>query len=146
MLSEVRVPFNLVDLFVNPVAFSVEGEAAFYFFSPVLLCLVLWILFSRNASYKGLIIPAIGYVAVLILFSPSTNLRYLIPAVAPLTIASVYLAVSFIQAYRWAGKAFVIVQCCALFALFPTAVVMQLWSSNRSATHYLLELHQPVVI
>ncbi len=37
MLSEVRVPFNVVDLFLNPGALSIEGEAAFYFFSPVLL-------------------------------------------------------------------------------------------------------------
>ena len=138
MLSEVRAPFNVVDLFVNPGALSIEGEAAFYFFSPVLLGLVFWILFSRNALINALVIPAIGYVAVLILYSPHTNLRYLIPALAPLTIASVYSAVSLIQAYRWAGKAFVIVQCCALFALFPTAVVMQLWSSNGPATHYLL--------
>jgi hypothetical protein len=139
MLSEVRVPFNLIDLFVNPGVLSVEGEAAFYFFSPVLLCLILWaISFTKNPILSALIIPAAGYVGVLILFSPSTNLRYLIPIVAPLTLASVYLVISLIQRHRWAKRVFIIVQSCTLIALFPTAVVIKLWIANGSATDYLL--------
>jgi hypothetical protein len=139
MLSEVRVPFNLIDLFVNPGALSVEGEAAFYFFSPILLCIVLWaISFTKNQILNGLMIPAIGYGAVLIVFSPSTNLRYLIPVVAPLTIASVYLVVSCMHGRQWARKAFIIGQFCALIALLPTAIVMKLWSANRLATNFLV--------
>ena len=139
MLSEVRVSFNVFDLFVNPGALSIEGEAAFYFFSPVLIVLIVWIIsINKNALINALVIPAAGYIMILILYLPRTNLRYLIPAVAPLSIVSVYLVVSRIQGYRWAGRAFVIAQCCVLVALFPTVLVMQLWSSNGPATQYLL--------
>jgi hypothetical protein len=139
MLSEVRVPFNLIDLFASPGALSIEGEAAFYFFSPAFLCLVLWaVAFTKNRVLNALIIPAAGYVAVLTIFSPSTNLRYLIPAVAPLTLASAYLVIALVQRREWGKKAFIIVQCCILIVLFPTAVVIKLWTSNRSATDYLL--------
>ncbi len=139
MLSEVRVPFNFFDLFVNPAALSIEGEAAFYYFSPVLLCLALWTgSFTKSAILNGLMIPAVGYLAALIFYSPSTNLRYLIPVIAPFTLAAVYLVVSLLQGRQWKRKAFLIARFCAVAALFPTAVVMMIWTANRGTITYLM--------
>ncbi len=92
-LRHVRVPFNVLDAFFRPSRLTVEPEGIFYGLSFVLLALPLWIVFRRNRAVNWLIAPAIIYAVAVLSVSDTTNLRYLIPAVAPLTIAAVWLIV-----------------------------------------------------
>jgi hypothetical protein len=137
ILGQVRLPFNLVDVFINPSVLSVEMEAVFYRFSPIFLILIAWVIsINRSAILNGLIIPSIGYLVALILFSSRTNLRYLIPVIAPLTVASVYLLVSrTVGPYR-SRTALIFAHLLVLAALFPTATMMTTWTANKLAFDY----------
>lgn len=91
MFSQLTARFNLVDLFWAPARLAVEREAEFYFFSPILLSLPLWLLFLKNRALNWLSIGAIGYALVVVASHP--HARYLIPAVAPLTIVTTHVMV-----------------------------------------------------
>lgn len=92
-LSEVRRPFDIVDAFLDPGSMSPEAEAAHYHLSPLLLLLPAWVAWIRDRDLAWLLVPGLGYVAVVLSVSPRTNLRYLLPAVPPLTVAASALAV-----------------------------------------------------
>ena len=92
-LGEVRRPFDVLAAFFSPERLSVEGEAAHYHLSPLLLLLPAWLAWIRDRGLAWLVVPALGYAALVLGASPRTNLRYLIPAVPALTIASCALAV-----------------------------------------------------
>jgi hypothetical protein len=97
MFSQLTARFNLVDLFWAPARLAVEREAEFYFFSPTLLLLPLWLLFLRHRTLDWLSIGAIGYAIVVVASYP--NARYLIPAVAPLTIVTTYVVVRLVTRF-----------------------------------------------
>jgi hypothetical protein len=88
---QVSIPFNLLDLFISPGRLEVEDEAVLYALNPIFLLLPLWLLFLPGRTLSWLIIPALCHVIGLVLYLPSNNLRYLIPAVAPLTIVATYI-------------------------------------------------------
>jgi hypothetical protein len=92
-LAHVRQPFNLWDAFLHPGRLTVEGEGVFYHTSPLLLTLVLWPAFRRDRTLNWLGLPAAAYLVILLGVFPETNLRYLIPALAPLTVVAVVLAI-----------------------------------------------------
>jgi hypothetical protein len=97
MFTQLTARFNLVDLFWAPARLAVEREADFYFFSPPLLLLPLWLLFPRHRTLSWLSIGAIGYALVVVASYP--NARYLIPAVAPLTIVTTYVIVRLVTRF-----------------------------------------------
>jgi 4-amino-4-deoxy-L-arabinose transferase-like glycosyltransferase len=82
-----RQPFSFSDAFFAPGNISIEYEGAYYHTSPALLLLPLWIFFVRNRTLNWLLLPALLYLAALLVPFPRTNLRYLIPAVPALTVA-----------------------------------------------------------
>ena len=88
-LSEVRVPFNVTDAFVDPARLSVDTDRGGFFFSPLLFLLPLSILGMRNRNLFWLAWGGGGYLVALLLREPETNLRYLIPGVIPLTMVAV---------------------------------------------------------
>lgn len=92
-LGEVRKSFNLGDAFLHPGRLTIEQEGAFYYASPVFLLLPLWLVLRRDRTLSWLGLPAVGYLVVLLGVFPRTNLRYLIPAVAPLTVIAAVIAV-----------------------------------------------------
>jgi hypothetical protein len=89
----VREPFNLIDAFFAPGQLTVESEGAFYHASPLFLLLLFWPLVWRQRILAYLLLPAIAYALILVLPGGRTNLRYLIPMAAPLTVVGSYVLV-----------------------------------------------------
>jgi len=93
-VSQVSAPFSIVTLILAPGALAVETEGALYYPNPIFLLLPFWVfLIWRNRILNWLMIPAVGYVILLIHYWPYSVVRYLMPAVAPFTIVSVDIAV-----------------------------------------------------
>jgi hypothetical protein len=137
ILGEVRAPFNLFDLFINPSALTVELEALAYRVNPLFLCLPLWFIFSNKRTLNCLLVPALGYLCILLFFSAKTNLRYMIPVIVPLTIAVVHLTV--LQLTRVVGekRSKMVMYLIALVVLWPTIQMVSLWTVNKMAAAYL---------
>ncbi len=136
-LANVRQPFNLRDVFLAPERLTIEVEGAFYFANPILILVPLWVIFVRNRLLTWLVIPALGYLAILILPYPATNLRYLIPAIIPLTIVVVHMAVMTAQRLAPAKAVRWILLPLTLLALFPAARAAYIWMSGTQALSYL---------
>lgn len=84
-----RVPFDPVDLFLHPERISDEYEAAFYVPSFLLLFLPLWVLRRRRGTLL-LGGPALLFgIGVVVWTSGLVNVRYLVPALVPLTLTAV---------------------------------------------------------
>jgi len=83
-------PFNLVDLFLSPARITLEGEGVFYRPNLLLLLLPLWLLFLKNKALTWLAGPALAYVVLVVRLQPTTSLRYLTPAIAPLTLVALH--------------------------------------------------------
>lgn len=122
-LHDVREPVNLFDLFFEPGRLSIEVEASAYFLNALLLALPLWALFRRDSTLKATGLPALAYVAILLLVSLTTNLRYLIPALVPLTLVATEVVVRL--AARGARPRFV-------RALLWTLTLAALWPTGRA--------------
>lgn len=90
-LRGIRAPVSLWGVFFAPGGMTAEGEGAFYFTNRILLLLPLGIFFLRRRNLAWLVTPPLLYLILILVPFPSTNLRYLIPAVPALT-----LAVSFV--------------------------------------------------
>ena len=83
-------PFSLLPWFRDPASMTPEAEGFLYRANPVFLAIPLALLF-RHRLVAWLVLPAVAYAAVVLAVEPSGNLRYLVPALAPLTIASAYV-------------------------------------------------------
>jgi len=92
-LAQVRRSFNLADAFLHPGRLTIEREGAFWYASPAFLLLLLWPALRRDRTLAWLGVPAVGYAVVLLGAFPRTNLRYLIPSVAPLTVVAAVIVV-----------------------------------------------------
>jgi hypothetical protein len=93
-VSQVSAPFSILTLILAPGALAVETEGALYYPNPIFLLLPLWVfLIWRNRILNWLMLPAVGYLIILILYWPYGVVRYLMPALAPFTIVSVDIAV-----------------------------------------------------
>ena len=130
ILSHIRAPFNLLDLFLAPARLTVESEAALYVFNPILLALPLLVVFARNRAVNWLAIPALVYGVLVVMAFPATNLRYLIPAIAPLTIVTASVAVRLVRRVCPVKVASVLVVLLAALALVPVGKTMYLWLSD----------------
>ena len=122
-----RIPFNLIDLFLAPGRLTVEQEGAFYHMNLLYLLLPLSVFFFRNKVFTWLVLPAVGYLFIILVPFPATNLRYLIPAFAPLTVAAAYIAVRLSNRFLSAGAASLLVTSVAVLSLFPSAKAMRTW-------------------
>jgi hypothetical protein len=138
MLGEVRAPFNLIDLFLNPHALTVESEAFFYRMSPIFLCLVFWVIYCwKDTNLNWLMIPALIYLAALVLFSPQTNLRYLMPIIAPFTIVAVHVTLGRLVSLFGLKKALALFYTLSLIVLWQPAKAMAFWTTQRATFAYL---------
>jgi hypothetical protein len=89
-LGASRATFNLWDAFFNPGLLSIEGEGRFYGLPLVLLLLPIALFASRRTSaLLAMALPPLGYLILIILPFPETNLRYFFPAVPALLVATV---------------------------------------------------------
>ncbi|MGH7546014.1 MAG: hypothetical protein ACREKI_07520, partial [Gemmatimonadota bacterium] len=131
-LRQVRVPFNLLDLLREPGRLTVEAEGALYSLSPLLLALPLWVTVRRDRTLQALLLPALAYVALVLLPSPATNLRYLIPVLAPLTIVAAHATASVLGRILPPARVQAAFLVLTALALIPTAnTVLTRWSRTH---------------
>jgi len=126
-LAQARFQFNLVDLFTAPGRLTVEQEGRYYHMNFLFLLLPLCLLYLRNRTVSWLTVPAITYLLVILVPFPLTNLRYLIPALAPLTIVTAYVVIQLSRRLLSKGAARFLVISLAVLALYPSARAMHLW-------------------
>ena len=140
MLSQVRVPFNLPDAFFAPHRLTVEPEGVFYRANPALFLLPLWVLFVRNRTLNWLVVPAVAYLLVLLVPLPATNLRYLIPAIAPLTIVVAHVMVTASERLLSRSTAHLMLVLLGALALMLSASpgMMYAWMTGTKAMAHLV--------
>lgn len=135
--SMARTRFNVHDAFLNPIALGAGGEMAFYFLNPLLVLVPSCLLFARKPGVLGLVGPSLIYVATILLIAPTANLRYLMPAIAPLTIVCTVALCALSERLpvvpRWAGRAMV-----GLVCLIPSVGAMYVWLAGTNAVANLL--------
>ena len=85
------------------------------------------VFFFRNKVFAWLVLPAVGYLFIILVPFPATNLRYLIPAFAPLTIAVAYIAVRLSNRFLSVGATRLLLTSVAVLSLYPSANVMRIW-------------------
>jgi hypothetical protein len=128
---ELRAPFSLGDAFFAPGNLTIELEGADYYLNPALLALPLWLLFVRNRTLNWLVIPALTYLFIVLVVLPSPNLRYLLPAIPPLTIAVAHVAVTISHRFLSLAAARAILISLTCLALVPTARALG-WRVTRT--------------
>lgn len=135
-----RNTFNLGDFILAPHKLTIEGEALFYFVTPVLLLLPLWIFSRRRRVLSWLLGPALGYVLFVLLYSPRTNLRYLLPGQVVLTVVAASAAYS---GLRWlardkAAGVFAMTLMVLPMALLPSAATAYFVFNRTRALEYFI--------
>jgi 4-amino-4-deoxy-L-arabinose transferase-like glycosyltransferase len=82
-----RAPLNLRDFFFNPGKITIEGEGRYYYSNLLFFLLPLGVFSVRKRPLAWLVLPAILYIGLIYIHLPRTNIRYLLPAIAPFTVA-----------------------------------------------------------
>jgi hypothetical protein len=85
---DIRVPFNLFDLFVQPDRLAPDADARFSAPSLALLALPMAMLLPARKRIVAVACAPLLYCVALLVYSPETSLRYLLPALPALTIAA----------------------------------------------------------
>jgi hypothetical protein len=121
-LAQIRVDFNLVDLFFRPWRLMVDPGNQYSAPTLALWLLPLGVLLPRKRVAAFLAVPSLIFVAVVLLQSRETNLRYLLPALPPLLIV---VAAVMDHATRLSGRrGNVLVAILLAVLLAPTAVAV----------------------
>jgi len=137
-LDAARMPFNLLAAFFAPGDLTIEFEGAFHHANPIFILLPLWLLYLRNRTVNWLIIPPIVYLLVIIVPFGTTNLRYLIPAAAPLTVATAHMLVRSCERLLSGGTTRLLLVALAALALLPSARTVYVWLQNTRALPQLI--------
>lgn len=133
-----RQAFNLWDAFFAPGRISIEFEGSFYFTNPALLALPLSLLLVRERAVLWLVVPAVGYLIALLVPFPHTNLRYLAPAVVPLTVVVAHTGVQLAERALPRAVAHAVLALLALLALGPSARTAWKWVRDTLAVEHLV--------
>lgn|GEM_PF-910139 len=136
LVWQVRRRFNLHDLFFAPERLTIEAEGAFYTTSPALALFPLGLVFWRNRSVLGLLLPSLIYLAALIVPFPHTNLRYLAPAMPPLTLVVCFAMVRLADRLPSPRVRVVSILAVASLALGPTIRTIAVWLSRTEAVSH----------
>ena len=115
-IGRAREPISVLGLLTRPGALSPEPEARHYVWSPVLL-LGLILVAVRRGTWPWAGPPAV-YLALLLLVSTRTNLRYLVPALPALAVAVALAADDLLGRWpRWRRGALAVVFAVAVAPL-----------------------------
>lgn len=116
-LLEVRSKFNLRDFLFDPARLTPELEGVFYSLNPVVLLSLAFFMVPNWRWLLTLLVPGFAYPIILLTSYPYTNLRYLIPSIAFLTIIGIAVAVHVLgtmpRKARTAGYLLIILMCLA---------------------------------
>ena len=137
-LADARQHFNIIDAFFAPERITIEFEGAFHYTNPALLALPLSLVFLKNRTINWLIIPAVGYLLLLILPFGAINLRYLIPAAVPLTIAVTYMLVRSSERFLSPGGSRTFLILLTLLALYSSGRAIYTWLGHSKALQHLV--------
>jgi hypothetical protein len=137
-LRGIRAPVSLWGIFFAPGSLTAEGEGAFYFTNRILLLLPLGVFFLRRRWLGWLVTPPLLYLLLILLPFPSTNLRYLIPAVPALTLAVSFVLLEAGSRYLPRRLAATLVLILATLALGPSWRAAKRWVTGTEAVPYLL--------
>jgi hypothetical protein len=87
-LRNVREPFTLRAWFFEPGSLTPEGDGYLFGANLAFAALVLLPFIGRRSRVALLVLPALGYLGLVLGWSFYLNLRYLIPVFLPLTVAA----------------------------------------------------------
>lgn len=121
-LAEIRIPFNLVDLFFHPWRLMADPGNQYSAPTLALWLLPLGVLLPRKRVAAFLAVPALIFAFVVLLQSRETNLRYLLPALPPLLIVVAAVMDYATRLSRRGGNVLVAILLAILLA--PTAVAV----------------------
>ena len=137
-LSQARNPFTFIDAFINPGVLTVETEGAYYYLSPALALIPLLVIGWKRQSIMLAAGPAVLYLALLLLPLPSTNLRYLIPALPALTVALTLGYHELQQHFNAAAWMRGVTAALLLGTLIPLGLTTHRWITGTSITSHIL--------
>jgi len=142
---QLREPFNLRDFFLAPRRISVEAEAGFYFPSPLLLLLPLWIFTWRDRIARWLLVPGLLYIGLLITYRPATNARYLIPGIVVLTIVAAAAATKLLRRGfpAWRERKLVLLLLLLPASVLPAVFAIGFWMTRSDALPHLVGVASP---
>lgn len=134
-LARAQGRFDVVDLFVAPERFSVEQEGSGY--APTLLLLLLPLALACRERWllAGLAMPALAYVALVVVLQPATSIRYLVPAMAPLSIVAAHALEATADRLRRPAIARRVVISVIILTLLPVAMRAFRSAPGRSLAH-----------
>jgi hypothetical protein len=89
--GSVRAPLNLRDFFFNPGKLTPEGDGRYFYPNLAFFLLPLGVFCVRKKRLAWLVLPGILLIGMIYLRFPRTNIRYLLPAIAPATVAIGYI-------------------------------------------------------
>lgn len=129
VLGEARQGFDLFDLFWAPERLTVEPEAVHYHLSPLLLFLLpLGVLHWKRSGVLLLAGPALLYGVGVVIGLGTINLRYLFPAIAPLTLVTTFFAVDGLGRLASPRARRIVLAVASVLLLIPTARSMYEWT------------------
>jgi hypothetical protein len=124
-LAEVREPFNLITWFMAPERLTPEIEGTAYGANIAFVMLVFALPLLRNRTFSAFVVPGLIFVALVLLRNPYLNLRYLMPALAVLTIGSAHVIATGIREVklfsRYSGPFVFTVAICSVL---PSLLVL----------------------
>jgi hypothetical protein len=129
VLSQIREPFNLLDLFWRPWHLMVDPGSQYAAPCLALLLVPFSPFLPHRRKVAFLIVPAFIFVGVVLMEGLRTNLRYLLPAVPLLLIVSAALIVHATRYSGAAGRLFVTMFVGVLLTPTVAAVVARLRES-----------------
>ncbi|MGH8543083.1 MAG: ArnT family glycosyltransferase [Gammaproteobacteria bacterium] len=131
---DLRRSFNLRDLIMAPGNLTIEAEGNLYFFNPLLLAVPLWIFSRHNRAVNWLLLPAALFLVGVLVPFPRTNLRYLIPALVPLTLVACHVLASLSHRFLSAGPTRILLAFLGGISLLPSVAGLYLWLNLTGAT------------
>lgn len=137
MLRSVREPFDLYKFFVSPGRLTVEAEGRFYFPSFILLLVPVWPLVPQRTFLTWLAFPALCYIGAVVLYSSRTNLRYLAPALVPMTIVACQVFANLCRQLPFKRAVQMLTVLFVMLGMSASAATVYLVTSRTSLLEYL---------
>ena len=145
LVWELSEPFNLRDFFLAPHRITIEDEALFYYSTPLLAALPLAAFYLRHRIIAWLLLPGLAYAGIILIYSPRTNLRYLIPAIVVLTIVSAATSSMVLRRLFPDRRArrLTMVMLLVPLSFLPTGFTIYYWATRSPVLTHLIGVTSP---
>jgi hypothetical protein len=126
-------PFNFLNAFFAPGLTNAPAEGVHYFPNPLLLGLPLVLFHIKKRALIWFIIPTVLYFFLFWILRPTLNLRYLLPIIPPLTIATAYVLTWLVEQLSSKTITIILISFLIAIGLIPTVKTAHFWLSNTKA-------------